>query len=295
MKVNQIFKYITFVLLGIISISSCTDKVDFGEQYKKIIYMVNSNGLLYQAEHDFNEGNSAVFSIYCASSKPITKDVVIQLKFDPHALDSLNTVRIRSDPQYTDRELLPEDHYELPSNLSVTIKAGNQYGTIAVPIYTDGLDPFKHYALPLTIVSNIASYDINPQLRSIVYEPVLVNGYSGIYSGISAESETIARTVQPTLKALSANTVLMSIHNLSSDIELLDNNFMVLTIAADSSSVSIAPHGNAKVIDLGGSRYDSTLQHFELNYQYIDGTGKTFTIQENISNVNAPVNDDELL
>lgn len=296
MNAKYIIKYAVFLLFGIVLIQSCTDKMDFGEQYKRTIYMVNSNNLLYQTAHHYGEENTAVFSVYCASSKPITEDVVVQLMFDPHSLDSLNGIRSLSDPDYTLRQLLPEDHFELPANLSVTIRAGSQYGTIAIPIHTDDLDPFKHYALPITIVSNSSGHVTNPQLRSIIYEPVMVNGYSGDYTGVSAESETVARTIQPRLKALSANTVLMPIHNLSGDMKNLETNFMMLTIAADSVAVAIAPRGDAEVIDLGGSHYDRERQHFELHYQFTDSSGKTFTIRENISNVNAQVSeDDELL
>lgn len=296
MKANHLTHLALPFLLGITAISSCTDKVDFGEQYKKTVYLVNSNNLLYQTAHHYGEENAAVFSVYCASSKPITEDITVQLKFDPHSLDSLNNIRSLSDPSYTIRELIPEANYELPENLSVIVRAGSQYGTIAIPFHTEGLDPFKPYALPITIVSNSRGYDISSQLRSIVYEPTMVNGYSGNYTGVSSESEAVAHTIQPTLKALSANTVLMPVHNLPEDMKNLGTNFMVLTIASDSASISIAPHGSADVVDLGGSYYDKIRQHFELHYQFTDVSGKTYTISENISNVNAQINeDDELL
>ncbi|HWK57483.1 MAG TPA: DUF1735 domain-containing protein [Parapedobacter sp.] len=295
MKVHHMIRLTLLFLSGIMLHSSCTEKVDFGEQYKKTVYMVNSNNLLYQSAHHYGQENVAVLSVYCASSQPITEDVIVQLKFDPFSLDSLNDIRSLSDPDYTVRELLPEGHYELPETLSVTIKAGNQYGTIAIPIRTEGLDPFIPYALPFSIVSNSAAYDINPQLRSIVYEPFMVNGYSGDYTGISSETETVSRTIQPQLKALSANTVLLPIHNLPGDLKKLETNFMVLTIAPDGTTVSITPYGNADVVDLGGNYYDSARQHFELHYQFTDGSGNTFSISESISHINAPVSEEEEL
>ena len=296
MESSHMIKIQAFVLTGMMLAASCSNEVDYGEQYKKTIYMVNSNNLLYQAEHFYGEQNKMVFSVYCASSEPITDDVTVQLEFDRNPLDSLNAVRTLSDPSYVARELLPQDHYELPSNPEVTIRAGQQYGTLEVPFHADDLDPLKSYTLPMTIVSNSSGYDTNSQLESIVYEPVMVNGYSGNYTGVSSESVKVARTVQPALKALSANTVLMPVHNLSGDIQYLDTNFMVLTIADDSTTVTIAPHGNANVVDLSGSIYDRERQRFELHYLFTAANNVTFTITEIIANVKAPVSEeDEIL
>lgn len=292
MKANHIIIQL-LILTSVIFISSCSSEVDYGEQYKKTIYMVNSNNLLYQAEHYYGQQNMMEFSVYCASSEPINQDVTVQLKFDLHPLDSLNTIRALSDPDYVPRVLLPEDHYELASSPVVTIKTGEQYATLQVPFQGDDLDPFQSYTLPMTIVSNSLEYDINPILRSIVYEPVMVNGYSGNYTGISSESTTVARTVQPTLKALSGNSVLMPIHNLSGDRKYLDTNFMVLTIAPDSVNVSITPHGSANVVDMGESRYDKERQRFELNYSFTAANNETFTITEIIANVKAPVSEED--
>lgn len=293
MKPTHMTKMQAFLLTGMILASSCSNEVDYGEQYKKTIYMVNSNNLLYQAEHFYGEQNKMVFSVYCASSEPITSDVTVQLEFDRYPLDSLNAIRTLSDPTYVPRELLSADHYEMPANPTVTIKAGEQYGTLEVPFQADDLDPLKSYTVPMTIVSNSAGYDINPQLESIVYEPVMANGYSGNYTGVSSESERVARTVQPVLKALSANTVLMPVHNLSGDWQYLDTNFMVLTIAADSTTVTIAPHGSANVVDRGGSSYNKERQRFELHYSFTTANNVTFTITETIANVKAPVSEED--
>ncbi|MEN6455336.1 MAG: DUF1735 domain-containing protein [Prolixibacteraceae bacterium] len=293
MESNQMIKIYALVLAGMMLTVSCSNEVDYGEQYEKTIYMVNSNNLLYQAEHFYGEQNKMVFSVYCASSEPVTNDVTVQLEFDRNPLDSLNAVRTLSDPSYVARELLPQDHYELPANPEVTIRAGQQYGTLEVPFHVDDLDPLKPYTLPMTIVSNSSGYDMNVQLESIVYEPVMINGYSGSYTGISSESAKVARTVQPALKALSANTVLMPVHNLPGDMQYLDTNFMVLTIAADSATVTIAPHGNANVADLSGSSYDRERQRFELHYSFTATNNVTYHITEIIANVKAPVSEED--
>lgn len=71
---------------------SCTSEpADFGEQYKKTLYIVNSRDMLYVGEHAYgSENNSMQFSVYCASSEPIKSDLTVQLEINPKALDSLN-------------------------------------------------------------------------------------------------------------------------------------------------------------------------------------------------------------
>ena len=62
---------------------------------------------------------------------------------------------------------------------------------------------------------------------------------------------------------------------------------MLLTIGADSTSVTIKPWLDAQITDLGKSTYDKTRQSFT------DADGKTFDIEEKITNLDAPVIDTE--
>jgi len=263
--------------------SACNNEVDFGEQYKKTVYIVNSTELLYTWEHFFETENDAiVISVYCASSEPITSDVQARLKIEPKAMDSLNTINTLIDPSYINKVMFPAANYQVGSDLDVTIKAGTQYGTVSIPFSFAGLDPDVAYTLPVALISNSAGYNINPALRAIVYEVKMMNRYSGYFTGTSQESLTVIRSVQPVLKALSANTVRMPIHNLSSDWENIDTNFMLLTIAEDGS-VTITPWANADVTDLGESFYDADSQTFELHYKFTNTTGTVFTITEIIT------------
>ena len=68
---------------------------------------------------------------------------------------------------------------------------------------------------------------------------------------------------------------------------------MLLTIGADSTSVTIKPWLDAQITDLGKSTYDKTRQSFYLRYRYTDADGKTFDIEEKITNLDAPVIDTE--
>ena len=262
---------------------SCSSEVDFGEQYKKTVYIVNSNELLYTCEHFLEAQNDEiVIAVYCASSEPITSDIQVRLKMEPKALDTLNILNA-FDALYVDKVLLPEANYQLNSEPDVTIKAGTQYGTLRIPFHFTGLDPDVSYTLPFILVSNSAGYEINPDLQAIVYELKMMNRYSGNFSGLSHLSITERINVQPVLKALSANTVRMPIHNLNSDWANIDTNFMVLTIA-DDGSVAITPWANAEVTDLSESFYDADRKSFELHYQFMSA-GKTITVTEVISRI----------
>ena len=298
MKTNRInakgvMPIIMFCL--ILAFASCSNDVDFGEQYKKTIYIVNSNNILYVGKHSFEIAQDVIpISVYCASTKPIDKDLRVRLKIDRHALDSLNRVQQMADPSYIDRVMLPESNYQLDGEQYVTIPAGKQYGVLNIPFNFSGLDPSIPYVLPVSLVSNNADYDINSTLGLIVYQIEMINLYTGDYNGSSQTSPTTIVGIQPTLKALSANKVRMPIHNLSDDEEDLLTNFMVLTIATDNS-VTISPLGIADVSDLGGSKYDPLRQSFELNYQYTDANAKRHIVSSVIRNIDAPpLEEDEI-
>jgi len=268
--------------------TSCDGDIDFGEQYKKTIYLVNASKLLYTKEHSFGvENDKIVFSVYCASSEPTTQDVSVTLKIDQNALDSHNAQGFLENSAYIAKQMLPGANFQMPTQMQVNIPAGKQYAILEVPFNAEGLDADVSYALPISIVSNNRDYDISPQARSLVYEVRLTNKYSGIFTGISTESPTAKRPVQVTLKALSANQVRLPIHNLDADKQYMGTNFMLLTIEK-TGQVTIAPWANAKIVDLGDNFYDEVRQAYELNYRFTDENGKVFTITKKIANVNAP-------
>ena len=264
---------------------ACDSKVDFGEQYKKTVYIVNSQNVLYSSVHSFNKENDSIkISVYCACTEPIKHDLKVKLKVDPEALAKLNNQNSLGNPNYVDKLVLPETNYRFDED-EVTILAGHQYGVFSVPINLDGLDADKSYTLPLSIVSNSAGYDINPELQQMVYEIKLTNDYAGDYVGSSVElDDETERSVQLTLKALSKNQVRMPIHNWSSSENSLNTNFMVLTIGIDGK-VDIRPWKDAQITDLGNSKYDAKTRSFVLNYELVDGEGETVEIQECIRNI----------
>lgn len=282
------------IALLLMGLGACSEsKVDFGEQYKKTLYIVNSRDMLYVGEHFYGvKDNDMTISVYCASTEPIKSDLQVKLRVDPMALDSLNKKSAQGNPLYIDKVLLPESHYELKEQ-SVTILAGQQYAVLHIPLQTEGLDADVSYALPISIESNSEDYEVNPELKTMVYEIKMVNGFSGEFAGSSIELPKTVRSVQPVLKALSGNKVRMPIHTLSSEMAYIDTNFMVLTIGADSTSVSIAPWEQAQVTDLGGSTYDKKAQRYVLHYEFTDSDGEVIQVEEKIVNLNAENTDDE--
>ena len=268
--------------------SSCNSDIDFGELYKKRIYLVKGHNLLHTKEHFYGaENDKLVFSVYCSSSEPTKQDVTVVLQIDQYALDSLNTQRLLENDAYIDKLMLPAEYYEMPAEIQVTIPAGKQYALLEVPFFSEGLNPDISYTLPVTIVSNNNGYELASEAMSVVYEIKMANKYSGTFTGTSAESPMDVRPVQINLKALSANQVRLPIHNLNSDEENLDTNFMLLTIT-EEGLVTIAPWANAQIVDLGGNFYDEVLQSYELHYRFTAANGNMFTITEKIANIDAP-------
>jgi hypothetical protein len=272
-------------------LASCSNEVNFGEQYMKTVYIVNATD--YTGDHSYAARNDEILiSVYCASSEPIKKDLKARLMIDPYILESLNDLNELSDSKYVRRKMLPQANYRMPAEPVVTIKAGEQYGTLSIPFDFNGLDPDEFYALPVYLSANSEGYEMTEKLRMMLYQVNMVNDYSGSFNGSSTEmpeneeQRMIVKTVQPTLKALSINTVRMSIH----DAEATDaDRMMLLTIASDGS-VGITPWKNSEVSDLGGSHYNSVTMQYELNYRY---SGKV--ISEIITNILAPKTEEDII
>lgn len=258
--------------------------VDYGEQYKKTLYLVNSKDLFYSKDHSYTiDQDTLIVSVYCASSQPIKEDVEVKLKLNFNTFDSVNNARIENDKSYQARTILPESNYAI-SNLDVTIKAGSQYGLLRIPLKLSNLSPEERYVLPFTIVSNSASYDMNEKLNNLFYEINMVNPYSGLYYGTSKRDQNASNTISVDLKALSNNEVRMPIHNLVSEKEYLETNFMRLVIEdgeePEVKNVKIYSWAKSVVTDLGNSTYNVKEQKFNLNYAYEIGGQKNNVVAE---------------
>lgn len=265
---------------------SCNPQVDFGEQYKKKVYIVNSNNIVHGQELFLGQENHQfTLSVYCSGSENIKEDLKITFDIDKEALDTYNERMMIESLKYKKIDFLPQDRFSF-DNPTVTIKTNEQYGLLKLPIAVEGLDPDKRYAVPVRIISNSAGYEINKERDFIILEAILQNGFSGEYSGFSENLLSGKKyAISPALKAMSPYSVRMPIHNLPyEEDELMKTNFMLLTIDSDSSSVHISPWENARITDLGGSKYDKKEKSFDLHYSFISSDGTELRINEKIKN-----------
>lgn len=261
--------------------------VDYGEQYKKTLYIVNSKDFFYTKDHNYSVNeDTLIVSVYCASSQAIKEDVEVKLAFNFNKFDSVNNTRAEHDKQYELRSLLPESNYMKP-DMSVVIKAGQQYGLLKVPLKLLELSPEERYVLPFSIISNNAGYEVNEKLNSLFYELHMVNSYSGLYYGTSKKDQNASNTISVDLKALSNNEIRMPIHNLPSAKEDLATNYMRLVIVDSDDPevklVKIYPWADAAVIDSGNSTFNVKEQRFNLYYSY-EVDGERYNVVAEIAN-----------
>ena len=286
MKKQSNFSFLLIAALVVATILSCKRDplAKYGEQYKKTLYIVHADQLTHIKNHFYENTDDTVYiSVYCGSSEPITEDVEATLRFDGQALDSVNRLISLENANDVPKQLLPTHLYTFSESV-VKIKAGEQFGLLKIPVQLADIDPDIEYTIPVSLVSNNAGFDINPRLRSIVYQPNMVNNYSGVYSGSSKEAdETSPQPITPTLTALSKDRLRLPIHNLDDDMDLLATNYMVLTIAEDRETVSISAFRDASIVE-GTGHYDEGSKTFELTYSYLVN-GELKTVDAQITNV----------
>lgn len=175
-------KWINLCIIGLLYFcSACSNDVDFGEQYKKQVYIVNANlnGGIIDASLMMEEAAQGSISIYCASSEFPEEDVIVHYAIDTAALNAYN---LREFETATDRYLkaIPEEFVTFGSE-TVTIRQGEPYAVLPFTINTAALDPSVNNVLPITL-TDASGYEINPELQTCFYQLDLSNKYSGEYS-----------------------------------------------------------------------------------------------------------------
>lgn len=170
------------LLLSIICIcccSACSNSVDFGEQYKKVVYIVNSNNKEITTTHMIEEQSRGNIAVYCAGSEFPNHDVKVHFKIDKEAMEDYNQ---KEYGEATSRYMtcIPENAVTFDSD-EIVIKSGEPTGLLYFTINTTLLDPSVNNTLPLTI-TDASGYEINPDLQTIFYKIQLQTEYSGAYS-----------------------------------------------------------------------------------------------------------------
>lgn len=284
MKIKISIIIIFFSLFGW---TACSNHVDFGEQYKKIVYIVNSNDQVFIHQHRISDTIQPMFvSLYCSGTLAPEEDIPVVLELDSFAMVTYNKRYFDESTAYKHLVMLPAAFYEI-SSWSTSIQAGEVYGKFPINLKTRSWDPDSVYVLPLSIQSVPDAYEINSKLRTIFYQIELINDYSGDFNGLCMyeknEKEMII-SKDKKLKAIDINQVRLSIYNLSDEHEDREEHFMVLTVLPDRQ-VKITPWKNAVIKDLGGSFYDPVKKTFTLYYECLDASGNTMKIKETLTNI----------
>lgn len=76
--------------LMIYILAACSTDVDFGEQYKKIIYIVNSNNRVITQKVDIAPENKGAVTVYCGGTEFSGNDITVQYKMDTAAMNAYN-------------------------------------------------------------------------------------------------------------------------------------------------------------------------------------------------------------
>lgn len=287
-------KLILFGLVAFVLASACSNHVDFGEQYKKVVYIVKSNNKVYTREHKIaSEVQEGDISIYCGGSDELKSDVTVTLVPDVEAMEAYNAKNYDESEAYKQLVVLPEEYYEIPT-YTVTVKAGTEYTKVPIRLKTERLDPDVYYAIPLSI-ARISQYELNEDLKTIFYQVSLINDYSGDYVGTLKNikgQDTTYTAKDKKLKAMAERQVRTSIYNLEDEHSDLETNFMLLTVGADNH-VSISPWKDAEIEDLGNSMYLPEKKTFILHYKCKNASGKEVVIEENLVHSEANLEEEE--
>lgn len=159
---------------------SCSNSVDFGEQYKKQIYIVKGNEQIVVTEHMLTEKTDGFVTFYCSGSELPDKDIVVHYALDEEALNKYNESEYGEENTSLYLQCLPEDVITFESQ-TVTIKAGEEYAMLRFSINTSGLNPAVNYVMPISI-TQVSEYEVSPSVKTLFYMLKLSTQYSGTYN-----------------------------------------------------------------------------------------------------------------
>lgn len=274
--------YLLTVLGAIALLTSCSNKVNFGEQYKKVVYIVNSKEPLFYAEHDVTNASKGKISVYITGSELPSEDIRVSYKVDAQALEEYNK------REYDDRtnlyfSLIPEDLYSFQTP-DITIKKGEPYGLLEFTLNTQALQANKVYILPITIY-DARGIEISENLHTILYVIQIQNEYAGDYMSTYRINGIGQGDIKKKATAISSKKILMPLakaSNTSSDDALDANNgYYQITINEDNSATlepylqSIIHQSKEKQ-----SYYDPDERIFYIYYNIEDKYGDYLPVEE---------------
>lgn len=167
------------VALCALCLTSCDPNGVFeGELYKKVIYVLSGDDLIFSVTHDLREPESTGYiSVLSGGTCHIDEDVTVELEYDEEALSSYNRVAHDIDTASFARRL-SEEFYTI-SSFSTVLKAGSEdnYATIPVKVRPEGLSPDSVYLIPLRIKS-VSNYEVNKDRSTVLYRVQIKNAYA---------------------------------------------------------------------------------------------------------------------
>lgn len=277
-------KNIKLIFTGLMALilASCSNKVDFGEQYKKIIYIVNSKEMIYYAPHQPVEASPGSISIYCSGSTPPSEDITVRCKLDEEALATYNRNEFGDN---TDRYFLslPADRvtYE---NTDVVIKKGEEYGCMNFLINTADLDPARVYVIPVSI-ENASGYEIDEEQKTILYVIRVQNAFAGDYActyRVNNQSNSQTKTAL----AMTATQILVPLAWNSNEGDF-ETDFFLIQIEEDHS-LTLLPYIQSEVEALEKPNgkptnyYDEENKTFYLYYRTKDQWDEWNVVEETL-------------
>lgn len=278
-------KYLIRIMLLIICVAAvaCENNEKFDEEmYKKVFCLVGDNDNVYSAVHSFkNEVSDGFVSIYCGGTNPVDEDITIELEYDDEIIDTYNYKYYDLNYDQYARKL-DASRYEILT-FTATMKAGQQdpYVTIPLKIFTVGISPDSVYFIPLKIKSITGNYDMNEDMISVMYRPLVENDYAQtkVATSYASRGERNGKEIvsTKTMYPLTASQCRITVDTQTglvdnkADLTLVNKYGIILTVGEDNR-VALSPYGTIQVEPLGEpseNRYEvSDFKRFYLYYQY---------------------------
>jgi hypothetical protein len=208
-----------------------------------------------------------------ASPAPVAQDVVVTLALDPTGLADYNSANGSS--------------YEVPdatvfsiASLKVTIKAGQNLGSLPIVIHPDKVDLSKQLAIPLKI-ADASGRTISQNLQTVIYAITVKNKYEGTYASSGSRYNFNSTADAPNnpasvatwsfdtyMSTVDANTCAVQAGN-------LNGGFVTIAATANTGLNALVPTPGKT------STYDPSTKTFHLYYQYTNTNG-TFRLLDHV-------------
>ncbi|MDR1682474.1 MAG: DUF4973 domain-containing protein [Candidatus Symbiothrix sp.] len=179
--------YTIATLLGI-AFYACSEDEWKGEQYEKYVSFVRSGYTETYLNTNTPDGTVHYkIPVEVSGSTVNDRNLTVTVALDPDTLARYNKESFLNRTDLFYRQL-PDEYYEFPKGLSVTIPAGKDVGYLDIDFTVKGLDLVEKYILPLQIAAT-SDYIPSPKkyYKKTLMRIIPFNYFSGSYSAVAAE------------------------------------------------------------------------------------------------------------